>query len=1010
MIIPRQTKKSRRTQKIVRNIKWKYGHFDYADRSFFVLRFLTFLIVVLISFDLNPDIIDDVVFKIKEFPNENWKTFLFAWQVYTILFSILIIKLIDRKLKLPTFIHLNLKLKNADNNEYSVKNLIYLITLIIDAIFIFYLMDKTGGKHSTNYVFLFLIVSLHCFYWKSMPHFYVPILVITSVTSIYVCLEGAWGYQEVFNLSLLVIVGLSAFLINKRDQYGYMKLKQFAERLKVGSALYSKGEMENNGELVKTIMDEIFKLYHPQYAELYIIENNKRLYRKNAISVQKNSCIKKYSSPDAGSIMNIDDTVIKRCIITGEPLLYSKIKSKHTMCMEYPDTNKEIAEKYEEYLNNDIYMLVIVPLMINKEGKPHIIGCIRLINRIKYQKNEIRWSNSYEDYTNDDIDALTTIARLLAFRISNESVFSEMTRIAEYLMKQKTELEYQVKLKSSIIKIVEAAKQENINDALKMICKAFEELTNAEKSSLWILDENKIVMRQANGMDPKANGENTVLELSDSFVGKVAKENEVKYLKNPMEDSFYKWRKTCGELQIIGIPLMGSKDTISAVLCTHPEKTVIINDTVLKALHELSNLVNLVLNYLQLREFYITTDSFRSFIRVLIENMDSNKEEFYSKVVQNIMEILKVEASSMFTIDIKGEYGLILSATTDPKYNKEIGRVIYEKNEGITAKIASSRRCIISYNVMGDEQRSDKMIEETTSERMGYIAVPIMDKDREVTHIIRCINKVPNTCINDTFNIYDLRLLEHLSGLISIFNDNYKSTEERLNFMQTILHESLSPINHIMGIGEELKDHYESASKQDHNIISGLKDIMTECSLLSAVLGGPGVETLTIEDLHIINYTLLSDIIEPCVGYVKNHEPYEKKTYKITKQKNIRLVECDVDRTIQVVMNMLINASKYSPVDGIINIDISEYEEFPSHYIKVEISNDGQTIPAEWGDKIFDRFQRPPESQRKHPEGTGYGLYVSKTIMKMQNGDVRLIGRKNPVKFAILFDITRIGL
>ncbi len=95
-------------------------------------------------------------------------------------------------------------------------------------------------------------------------------------------------------------------------------------------------------------------------------------------------------------------------------------------------------------------------------------------------------------------------------------------------------------------------------------------------------------------------------------------------------------------------------------------------------------------------------------------------------------------------------------------------------------------------------------------------------------------------------------------------------------------------------------------------------------------------------------------------------------------------VFADMERTSQVLVNLLTNAAKYSPrADRIVVSAL-----IAGSYITCSVKDFGIGIPAESQRYIFDRFYRVNNHSRNTYPGLGLGLYISSEIVKKQQGDI----------------------
>ena len=92
----------------------------------------------------------------------------------------------------------------------------------------------------------------------------------------------------------------------------------------------------------------------------------------------------------------------------------------------------------------------------------------------------------------------------------------------------------------------------------------------------------------------------------------------------------------------------------------------------------------------------------------------------------------------------------------------------------------------------------------------------------------------------------------------------------------------------------------------------------------------------------------------------------------------------DLKWTVEAIANILDNAIKYSQCGSDIQIRVQKLYSF----VRVEIEDKGIGIPKEEQNKIFTRFYRGNNDIVKNQEGSGIGLYLSRSILEEQGGTV----------------------
>ena len=95
-------------------------------------------------------------------------------------------------------------------------------------------------------------------------------------------------------------------------------------------------------------------------------------------------------------------------------------------------------------------------------------------------------------------------------------------------------------------------------------------------------------------------------------------------------------------------------------------------------------------------------------------------------------------------------------------------------------------------------------------------------------------------------------------------------------------------------------------------------------------------------------------------------------------------VQADPIRVAQVVANLLSNAMKYSPADSPIVVTLSSDE----HEALIAVRDQGEGVPADKQDRIFDRFYRIETGLTRRTSGTGLGLYITKRLVDAMGGRI----------------------
>ncbi len=209
----------------------------------------------------------------------------------------------------------------------------------------------------------------------------------------------------------------------------------------------------------------------------------------------------------------------------------------------------------------------------------------------------------------------------------------------------------------------------------------------------------------------------------------------------------------------------------------------------------------------------------------------------------------------------------------------------------------------------------------------------------------------------------------------------------RKQFLQNLSHEFKTPIFAIQGYVDTLlngaiddeavnKKFLENAAKNVERMVNLVNDLDAITKLESGE-----------QPLYKQNF-VIQDLIK---------EVFETLSIK-TAQRNIKssikkgceqpiTVFADKEKILQVLMNLVENATKYGKQDGHITASVYKTDE---NHVLIEISDDGIGIAEEHLGRIFERFYRTDSGRSRNVGGTGLGLAICKHIIEAHGQSIHV--------------------
>ena len=218
----------------------------------------------------------------------------------------------------------------------------------------------------------------------------------------------------------------------------------------------------------------------------------------------------------------------------------------------------------------------------------------------------------------------------------------------------------------------------------------------------------------------------------------------------------------------------------------------------------------------------------------------------------------------------------------------------------------------------------------------------------------------------------------------------------RADFVANVSHELRTPLTTIRGYAETLLSEDATRTKaQEQFVVKILNHTSRLSRLVSELLELSRLESGDVElkrtPCHLnIFYEPILDVFEPILEEAELVLKWEIP-------ESLPKVSVDQQLFMQVLVNLIDNAIKYTPDSGTItvSVEIRTSEAFEGSNITAEeiivcIQDTGIGIPMESQPRVFERFYRVDKGRAREMGGTGLGLAIAKHIVLCHNGEIWL--------------------
>lgn len=220
------------------------------------------------------------------------------------------------------------------------------------------------------------------------------------------------------------------------------------------------------------------------------------------------------------------------------------------------------------------------------------------------------------------------------------------------------------------------------------------------------------------------------------------------------------------------------------------------------------------------------------------------------------------------------------------------------------------------------------------------------------------------------------------------YNKNMDDIEQNYeDFISTVSHELRTPLTSIRGFSQTI---LASWDKLDDESKKKFIKIIEEQSnrLIHLVENMLAVSKLQKENSHLVfNEVNIKTPIEQTVAIVKNQYPLHN--FQINYGKNLPDIFVDKDKFLQILTNLIENSAKYSAD----NSEIKIFAIIENNNVAISVSNIGIGIDEKDYDKIFTKFSRIDNPLTRKVQGSGLGLYITKSLVEKMDGSISVVSK-----------------
>ncbi len=216
---------------------------------------------------------------------------------------------------------------------------------------------------------------------------------------------------------------------------------------------------------------------------------------------------------------------------------------------------------------------------------------------------------------------------------------------------------------------------------------------------------------------------------------------------------------------------------------------------------------------------------------------------------------------------------------------------------------------------------------------------------------------------------YDVTQIEHLERV-------------RQEFLSNISHELRTPLTAIMAFVETLEDGAIEDAENNLRFLGVIrKNAERMHHLINDILELSSIESGGVK-IHLKNIKLAALVDEIFINL--SAKAAEREIRLVNDVNKDEYVKADALRLEQMLTNLIDNAVKFNRPAGSVTVRLNNSAEKNS----ISVTDEGEGIPGEHLQRIFERFYRTDRARSREIGGTGLGLAIVKHLARLHGGEV----------------------
>lgn len=380
----------------------------------------------------------------------------------------------------------------------------------------------------------------------------------------------------------------------------------------------------------------------------------------------------------------------------------------------------------------------------------------------------------------------------------------------------------------------------------------------------------------------------------------------------------------------------------------------------------------------------------------------SDLQELFDQILDSIVHSAGVEVASLMLVK---DDGLLHIASAHGLAETIASSVRVASGEGISGHVLATGEAILVPNIDQDS-RFKSLDGGQRYKNQSLLSVPIFVRD-ELVGVINVNNKISG----ESFDLEDQNLMIAIANQVALAMENFelvnslrqqalileRTNEDlvRVNRARTRLvcnlsHELKTPLTSIMGYIDLSLSFFNKLSEEE--VKDNLVQVREEGKRLERLITGM-LRLFSIESEREVWRWKSFGVPWPIADALQYYNAKMNERQLVTEldlAEDLPEIYGDQEKFGMAFNSLIDNAIKFNCEGGLVRVKAEERMYEGLQYVYLQIFNQGQTVPLEAHETIFNSYTQLGDIDTEKPHGVGIGLALTKVVVDRMRGDIFL--------------------